>query len=216
MGVLNGNKITSMLINDPDLKLSIYRQTIITLWLIASMVLAAMYFNNDELDLVGAGFVSDVESMLLLVGACLAFLAAINLVKPSKKMLDWLGRVYERVLYLVPATPTEYRWSLLLSATAGFCEELIFRGFLFEQLNMYLGELWALLVTNLIFAFCHWGTGYKNALWSFGLGIAWSISYLQTGSLWFAICIHIVVDISSMTLGRHAIVKQSTSNLSNL
>lgn len=208
LGVANGNKVKEMLDRSPQLKVSVYRQTIVMLWIITVLVLLARYFNNHPLSHIGAEFVLDYKLITKLLIACLGFLGLVNLVKLSSGSATWLERLYHRVLYLIPVSKSEYRWSIVLSFTAGFCEEIVFRGFLYEQANMYMPEFSALILVNVIFALCHWGTGYKNALWSFVLGVIWSVIYLKTGTLWLSVLTHILIDISSMTIGRKLLRQQ--------
>ncbi|GJM29834.1 MAG: hypothetical protein DHS20C17_24690 [Cyclobacteriaceae bacterium] len=212
LGVTNGNKVKDILDRSPQLKVSIYRQTIVTLWVITVLVLVMMYFNNQPLSHIGAEFILDHMLMTKLLIVCIGYLGLVNLVNLSASSADRLKQLFHRVLYIIPVSKKEYRWSILLSFTAGFCEEIIFRGFLYEQANMYMPEFMGLIVVNIIFALCHWGTGYKNALWSFALGVIWSVIYLKTGSLWIPVLMHILIDITSMTFGRKLLMQQKVQS----
>lgn len=201
LGVTGGTKTRDLLIASPQLRISIYKQTILMLLAITGMVLLAMFFNNDSVVKIGAGFLLDAKSFIVLIIICLFFLILLQVVNPGARLLTNLGKSYSRVMYIVPANLKQYRWSILVSFVAGFSEEIIFRGFLFNQASAYLPVIPSILLVNLIFGLCHWGTGIKNASYSFGLGVFFSITFLLTGSLWLAVLTHVMIDLMSMSMG---------------
>lgn len=201
LGVLNGNKVKKLLTQSPELRISIYRQTIFTLLLIASLVFIAMWFNKNTLDEIGASFILNPTAMMWMMAMNLSVLWVFYSQKFGDRILEKIQRQFQRVIYLIPATKQQYHWSIALALVAGFTEELIFRGFLYEKILGYLPTIPALILVNMVFGLCHWGTGLKNALWSFGLGVVWSLSYTITDSLWLAMSTHIMVDLISMTTG---------------
>ena len=190
-----------MLVRSPELKVSIYRQTIITLLTLSAVVLLVIYFNQHSITQIGAGFILQPDLVSILIITCMSLLGLLQLFKPGKSILAKLRAQYHRVLYIMPYTSQEYKVGLLLSFVAGFTEEIIYRGFLFEQVHLYLPYLPSVILINVVFALCHWGTGLKNAFWSFVLGVIWSISYWVTDSLWLAIMVHTMVDLLSLTFG---------------
>ena len=73
---------------------------------------------------------------------------------------------------------------------------------MFWQINEYMPIIPSILFTNLIFGLCHYGTGLKNAMIAFGLGVFWSVLYYITGSLWLPILGHVFMDMYSSTLAK--------------
>ena len=66
---------------------------------------------------------------------------------------------------ILPQTPLETVLWILLSATAGFCEETIFRGYLQRQLSVFSGNLNAgLVLQGVVFGLCHGYQGVKSAV----------------------------------------------------
>lgn len=62
-------------------------------------------------------------------------------------------RQLERLRFFLPSSSLERRWFAALSITAGFCEELLFRGFLLRYLHtspLHLGLVWATLAAALV------------------------------------------------------------------
>ena len=123
----------------------------------------------------------------------------INKIEIDPSQTDQLASKYKDVIFLLPASLKEYKWAIVTSFAAGICEEIVFRGFMFLQLNQYLPLVPALILTNLVFALPHYATGIKNALTTFMLGLFWSLSYLLTDTLAFAIFTHILIDMHSST-----------------
>ncbi|MBN2243478.1 MAG: CPBP family intramembrane metalloprotease, partial [Acidobacteria bacterium] len=85
-----------------------------------------------------------------------------------------------------------------LSLTAGFCEEVLYRGFLMWYAMTWLPGAAAVLVSAVLFGAAHlylgWGVGVLRATIMGGvLGAA----YLLTGTLWVPIVLHAAVDVTS-------------------
>jgi len=51
-----------------------------------------------------------------------------------------IAEVKEKLGFLIPRDAVELRWFLALSATAAFCEEVIFRGYLQRQMSAWTGN----------------------------------------------------------------------------
>ena len=214
MGVMNGPKVRVLLDSRPESRISVYLQTILMLVFMGSLVLIAMWRNQQSLEVIGAQFLVDGASLSVLVASCLVFLLLINLLQLKKNWLSGLKRTYHQVIYLLPASSKEYRMSIIMSFAAGFSEEIVFRGFLYYLVNTFMPMVPAILLVNVIFGLCHWGTGIKNASWSFFLGVSWSLIFLWTGSLWIPVLTHVLVDLLSMTLG-YKINRLSTGTLTH-
>ena len=93
-----------------------------------------------------------VGAMIVLAfGARLLHLAGGNQLEDVRKQIG----------FLVPRSSLEVALWILLSLTAGFCEEVIFRGYLQHQLGALARNAWAgIAVSGLIFGFAH---GYEGA-----------------------------------------------------
>ena len=201
MGVLNGPKVRELLDSHPEKRISVYFQTIVMLILMGGLVLIAMWLNQHSLDAIGAQFLTNGVSLSVLLVICLGFLLLINLINSKRHWLRGLKHTYHQVMYILPASSREYRTSILMAFAAGFSEEIVFRGFLFHQMTLFIPIMPSVILVNVIFGLCHWGTGFRNASWSFLLGVIWCLIFLWTGSLWIPVLTHILVDLLSMTLG---------------
>jgi len=82
---------------------------------------------------------------------------------------------------------------LLLYTLVSFSEELLMRGYPFQQMQKRMGNVFALLFTSVLFSLLH--ASNPNVTWAslaniFLAGLLLGSAYLATGSLWFPIGVH--------------------------
>lgn len=102
---------------------------------------------------------------------------------------------------LLPRTKNEKVWFILVALSAGVCEELIFRGYslrLFESIG-FTGNL-LLIVTALVFGLVHIYQGFLGVITTAAMGVLFTLIYIQTDSLWWAIAAHIFIDLRVLLL----------------
>jgi membrane protease YdiL (CAAX protease family) len=98
---------------------------------------------------------------------------------------------------LMPASAAEMRGFAAVSVTAGVCEELFYRGFVFWYLGMLLPWGWAIAATVAAFGIGHAYQGARNVLITGATGAIFLAAYLWTGSLLAPIVIHAVIDLAN-------------------
>jgi len=87
---------------------------------------------------------------------------------------------------------------------AGFAEEAVYRGFLFERLGKLLGEGWfakavILFATSLLFGLVHYpGQGIFGAVQAFFTGLLLGSLYLMTKRLWLSMVVHVSFDLTAL------------------
>ena len=85
------------------------------------------------------------------------------------------------------------QWTL--AVTAGFCEELLYRGFLVGYAARVMHPVAAVLVTAAVFGFGHLYQGMDGVFQTGIAGLIAGVLYLVTRSIWPGIFIHAIVDI---------------------
>lgn len=109
----------------------------------------------------------------------------------------WLPPEIETVK-LVPETRTERIVCLLLLApTIGFCEEILYRGYLLLELPQWLGPYgtaWALVLSAVVFGLAHASHGRSRVLATTLIGVLFSCPLVYSGSLYPPIVAHAVYD----------------------
>ena len=119
----------------------------------------------------------------------------------------------EPLRFFLPASTLERRWFAALSVTAGFCEELLFRGFLLRYLHtspLHLGLGWAILLAAIVFGTHHLYQGTKGFLTTSVGGLIFTAILLVTGSLWAGMVYHAATDLSALLYWRPKPVDDST------
>ena len=115
---------------------------------------------------------------------------------PGIEMLTGVPIDYSSMSQLEGNLQVTIVWILLVWATAGFGEEIIFRGFFMRQFVKFFGESKISIVLNIVvitgfFGFMHSQQGITGQLvtWIIGALIA-LIFYLRKYDLWFVIAVH--------------------------
>jgi membrane protease YdiL (CAAX protease family) len=109
---------------------------------------------------------------------------------PSGKLRAQLGGVAA----ICPRAASELPAFFGVSLTAGFCEELLFRGFLIWVLRPLVGLWLAALLSALLFGAAHAYQGLAGVIRTGLFGLVFTAIVLLTRSLWPAIVLHAVVD----------------------
>ena len=109
----------------------------------------------------------------------------------------WVGiRETPLLAQLLPESWSEKGVFILLSLSAGFGEELAYRGFLIPALTELLGQAWgAALLSSAVFGLLHAYQGWLGILRTGLLGLVLAASLLLSGTLWPAILAHAILDV---------------------
>lgn len=108
--------------------------------------------------------------------------------------------------YLLPTTPSERRWWIAVSLSAGICEEIVFRGFVLQYLRgtleggMPLGFGTAVLLSSAIFGLNHLYQGAGGILRTAILGLACALAAVLSGSLLLPIVLHCLCDLATLAM----------------
>lgn len=111
---------------------------------------------------------------------------------------------------ILPQTPRELAWTTLLAIVAGVVEELFFRLALPLFTALATGSVGlGLAIALAAFAFAHRYQGRVGMLFSALAGALLTILYLATGSLWFTMLVHALLNLNGLVvrpalIGRHA------------
>lgn len=172
--------------------------TIVFQWVLFSLLLVTVYRERTMLGGLGLKKIRAIDfawavSFLLAANVILSglawFLGQIGLPMPGEIGLlvpeDALGRVV---------------W-VAVSFTAGFCEEIAFRGYLMTRLRILLklnGWLIPVLVSSVAFGVCHAYQGWPGLIVITTYGAMFALLYIRTGSLWPCIIAHFFQDFGAL------------------
>ncbi len=199
--LVTAKKTQTYLQDNPQLLVQTYKSILVMQWGMCLPVLIILGLQEGGFISIGLHFLTNPLSVLGLIVATFTGYHLVRLLPyPEKRLIKAKKRLKE-VMYIVPKNEREYKWSVLLSITAGICEEILFRGLFYEFLLAYITPVYAILLVNIMFGLGHAGTRFKNMIQTMGLGLLWSVTYYFTDSLWAPILMHILVDFYSLRLG---------------
>jgi membrane protease YdiL (CAAX protease family) len=192
---------------DPRRKIRTYRRILAVEWgvsLLAWIAFRSQLFftwpgaNHTVLQKVGVSFVLGLVSASVVVLVLQVFVTRFNS-KLHKKVLA----VFKRIAFILPVTREERIWFLLVSLTAGICEEILYRGYLIRYLAdapMHY-EVWiAIAISSLAFGLAHGYQGIGGVVGTGVLGVVMAVIFVVTGSLWLPITLHAIIDLRILFL----------------
>jgi membrane protease YdiL (CAAX protease family) len=189
----------------PRTRTRAYRVVIVGEWLFALAALAIWTANGRSWSalslslphgwrlVLGAMLVLAVVALLLLQRSIVARLSTARRVAARPK----LGAL----TFMIPRTREEQLWFLTLAATAGFCEELLFRGYLPWLLVPWLGSIGSMTLAVILFGLGHAYQGRSGIVKVMITGAVMAIVVLATRSLIPAMLLHALIDTEAATAG---------------
>lgn len=105
------------------------------------------------------------------------------------------------ICFLLPVSRQERMWWVLLSVTAGICEELLYRGFMLQYLRGHLASGPALhltlawLLSSLAFGIGHVYQGVRGVMETTAAGLIFGLLAILSGNLLLPIVLHSVIDL---------------------
>ena len=198
--ILTHKKDINKLENEEGFRKTYYKRLIFIFWSLASLVLANSmvedsYKLNFDPTFNTIGLTALVLISLFIIA--LIYTSGIN----SMEKVHSIQRKLKDITHFLPTSKAEYYWFNLLSISAGICEEVIFRLFMFSYF-LHQFNLWiAFILTNVFFALTHFDTQKQNMMNSFLLGLLFSGIYYFSQNIWLAILLHIIIDVHIGYLG---------------
>ena len=144
-----------------------YLLTLVWEWMLFAFCIWGARKSGTSLRQIVGGRWREIEDVLIDVLTAAGFwVAAMVALAFAARLLNLTGgnqleEVRRQIGFLVPRSTLETALWILLSMTAGFCDEIIFRGYLQRQMAALTGNVWAgIAVSGLIFGCAH---GYEGA-----------------------------------------------------
>ncbi len=176
-------------------RLALYFSAVVSQWVLALLGLFVVL--TTARDRVAATFQLLPVSILVKWSA---LLAAISLAGMGAclllERLGWWPKEPDLVYLLIPETAREKLWALcIVTPTAAFCEEFIYRGYLLMQLGHWFHSVsWAWGISSLAFGLAHMYQGWSGVLRAALLGALLALPVVRLGSLYPAIAAHALID----------------------
>ncbi|WP_260927160.1 CPBP family intramembrane glutamic endopeptidase [Novosphingobium sp. 9] len=144
----------------------------------------------------------DDFDLSLLSSMAVTLTIAIVVLEALPILFRWKRRlVLGNFTALLPQSPAELPYALLLAIGAGLGEEMLFRGEIPHALAALGLPLTAgLLVSCVIFAACHVYQGWVGVLAVGFAGLLLTAIYAISGNLWLAIAVHVTIDVIGLVI----------------
>ncbi len=134
---------------------------------------------------------------LLAIAVCYLILL-VKSIKSSETLRAEVAKKFEPFMDLMPATKSQMMiFGFVVSVSAGVCEELLFRAYLYSLLESQVGMWLAIAVSSLVFGFWHIYLGWQEVLRTGITGAALCGVYIFTGNIFIPILLHIFIDVYS-------------------
>ena len=99
---------------------------------------------------------------------------------------------------LMPESRSElFMFTFVVSVTAGICEELIFRWYLLNVIELHSNWVIAAIGSSIVFGLWHFYLGWKHVIKTALIGLVLCGLYLYFESILLVILIHILMDVYS-------------------
>jgi membrane protease YdiL (CAAX protease family) len=177
-------------------RLWLYRALVGELWAMAACVLALWLYQGRPWALLRLSALHGwrLWTSLALVSAVAATLAAM-IVRLARLRRRKRVKIRSQAVAHAPHTRRELAWWAAVSLSAGFSEELIFRGFLLWAFQPLVGLWGAAALSLIVFAAAHAYQGAAGALAVGIVGAFLTLVVLIFGSLWPAVALHLLMDL---------------------
>ena len=189
----------------PGTRLAMYGETIALEWSLVAILLVGWIMleaNPAGLGLTfetSRGSIATMVVALVLSGFLLSQVGSVRRMgeSPDERLVKQLASVEE----MMPHDEGERAVFMTLSMTAGFCEELLFRGFLIEYFTPMTGLWGAVGSSAVIFGIAHSYQGPAGMVKTGLVGLVMGALFLFSGSIWAAVILHLALDIQGGLIG---------------
>ncbi len=185
-----------------------YRSSLIWSWVPAAIIVSVSLLSGSSLYDLGFRLpsrdVNDVNTSAYLIALSVSILyflyniyCILSLKFSKKTRMEHAAKLHPSIKLMLPSTKSEKKVWILLSLTAGITEEVQYRGYLFMAFLLlfpHLNPLYAVVISTLLFSLGHIYQG-KEALKPMMAGLALSLIFYFTGSLYIVIALHSLQDL---------------------
>jgi membrane protease YdiL (CAAX protease family) len=187
---LVGRRIQTLTFN-PRQKLIRYARTILVLWSLTALAAYALRLHGRSVEYVGVRMPhseSELAAGLVVLAAPLAaLLAGAPRTAPAAKGLQ----------AIVPADAAQWSAFVAVAASAGICEEFLYRGYALTLIAKLTASVpLGVAASTLAFGFAHAYQGRRGIAGATLSGLLFAAVFLVTGSLYPCMIGHFVQDIA--------------------
>ena len=173
-------------------------QTMARGWIVTALLLLAWSWSKRPTSELGLDWPIGLRGRIGFGLDALAIVVlAIQLIRLPTLAADRLDKAKATLkrIKIAPRSLGELVVFVPVAITAGVWEELLYRGFLIWFLAPTAGLIGAVLVSSAIFGLGHAYQGWRGVLTTALVGLIFAVLYVASGSLWWLMLAHAMVDI---------------------
>ncbi|MDU8885942.1 type II CAAX endopeptidase family protein [Yeosuana sp. MJ-SS3] len=192
-------------------RLKDYKQTIFIFWLQTCLIIVNLFIDKSE----QLNFFPTFNTFGIIMSILILVFIGLQIYTSKIPTIEKAQSVIERMkgnYYYLPKSKQEFIWFNFLSLSAGICEEIIFRLFMFSYFLENTNLILAFALTNIIFALTHISSTKENIIGAFILGLLFTAIYYFSNNIWLAIILHIAIDVSIGYMGYYAYKLKKDNN----
>jgi len=177
---------------------SLYASAALSEWIFVLLGLVAVKLAGVQLHEVGLRDVAMPAFTFWTLVLAAASAAGLGLLLLLEQRGLWPDEP-ERVYLLIPRTPAEKAWALLIVApTAALAEEFLYRGYLLTVIARALHSVgWAWALSSVAFGLAHLYQRPSGMIRAAALGALLGWPVVRTGSLYPSIAAHFLIDAAA-------------------
>jgi membrane protease YdiL (CAAX protease family) len=160
-GLLRAGQLRAM--ENPD-RILIYRKTIVVQWFVFALVLAGLWLRGSSIYSVLGERWRSLRQFFADLGIGLIFLIGSILLTSLLTSHAQESATNQATQFLLPQTGLEIAWWVVLSLTAGICEETLYRGYLQRQFTSFTKSVpFGIVLSGVLFGAAHSYQGLRQA-----------------------------------------------------
>ena len=173
-----------------------------TFCVIIIFIIFATYLQDKNLSSLNFKRIGSVEIKIII--ACYLFLE-LSVDFLFQPLINWICNEpadYSTFVHLEGNKKLYSEWLLKMWISAAIGEELLFRAFVFSQLDRLIGnkKLIILFISAVLFCLPHLYQGIAGLLTTFTFGIGFGLIYMKFKNIWINILVHGLIDTIFLTL----------------
>lgn len=161
---------------------------VLALWVVFARPWDSLYLDRGPFLRLGSGLAFALAVIIFLWHQLRTILARPKLIERVRQKMDFADP-------FLPHTDAERYHFWFVAITAGICEEILYRGFLFSFLRAWSGIIAAIVISSIVFGWGHIFQGYRHVPRTALVGLFLAVVAVLTKSLWPAILIHAAIDL---------------------
>jgi len=198
-GYIAYRKFKKEVATNPSKRMKYYKEVIAELWILTGVFIIGVWLVGISWNDLGFRAIElSPYAYGIATGGFIALFLPVALYRFMPKYQTQIDKQFDSIREFLPVTLKEKWMWVLLSLTAGVCEELLFRAFMFYYIPEMIPTIstwWIVALSSIIFGLGHTYQGVKGVIVTSLMGVLFAKIYVLTNSIVICIIIHFLIDL---------------------